>query len=106
MITFMTTADFSCNGWPWTQWILCSWTAAEYVCASAIAKLTGSVCDGPWTTQPRLGLGHVLISWSLDCSTGLEYQVPVHRGRWAGHRIAITTKDESRSNLSFNSKTE
>ncbi|EPS95685.1 hypothetical protein FOMPIDRAFT_90551 [Fomitopsis schrenkii] len=89
--------DFSWDGRPETEWVLISWSAAEYVRASKVAELTNSRCDGPWTTQQCLGLGHVLItqiSWSSDDSTGLVYQGPVHRGRWAGHHIAITTKDQ------------
>lgn len=106
MMKSMATPDFSWNGWPWTEWILCSWTAAEYVRASAVADLTGSSCDGPWT-KSQLGLGHVLItqiSWSSDCSASLAYQGPIHRGRWAGHRIAITTLDELTSHPAFNVK--
>ena len=106
MIQSMITPDFSWDGMPWTEWILCSWTAAEYVRASAVAKLTGSACKGPWTTS-QLGLGHVLITqicWSSDGSTSLEYRGPVHRGRWACHHVAITTIDELSRNPSFTSK--
>ena len=103
----MVIPDYSWDGRPETEWVLCSWTAAEYVRASAVAKLTDSECRGPWTTQPLLGLGHVLvtqISWSSDKSTSLAYEGPIHRGRWAGHHVAIITKNQLTEDTSFNVK--
>ena len=87
--------DFSWDGEPETEWILCNWTTAEYVRASAVASLTGSTCRGPWTNA-YLGLGHVLmtqICWSTDRSASMRYDGGITRGPWAGHYFGITTVD-------------
>ncbi|KAH9930004.1 uncharacterized protein B0H18DRAFT_994776 [Fomitopsis serialis] len=94
--------DYTWDGTPETEWILCNWTLAQYVRASAVADLTGSVCDGPWTDN-FLGLGHVLLSqicWSSD----MQYEQPIRRGEWAGHYVAITTVDQLTRNRSFADK--
>jgi len=89
----MITPDYSWDGNPETEWVLCNWTTAELVRTSAIAKLTGSTCNGPFINK-NLGLGHALltqIGW--DISWNLAYHGLTHRGRWAGHRFTITTVD-------------
>lgn len=87
--------DFSWDGRPETEWILCNWSTAEYVRASAVAELTGVRCRGPWT-NPFLSLGHVLmtqICWSSDPSASMCYEGEITRGPWAGHYFGITTVD-------------
>lgn len=91
----MVEPDYSWDGRPETEWILCNWTTAEYVRASAVAELTGSPCHGPYT-HDRLSLGHVLLSqicWSADPSAAMRYEGPITRGPWAGHYFGITTVD-------------
>ena len=95
MINEMVNPDFSWDGRPETEWILCNWTKAEYVRASAVAELTGTQCRGPWTSD-SLSLGHVLITqicWSSDASAAMCYEGPITRGPWAGHYFGITTVD-------------
>ena len=95
MIKEMVTPDFSWDGRPETEWILCNWTMAEYVRADAIAELTGYQCSGPWT-HSSLSLGHVLLTqicWSADPSAAMSYEGPITRGPWAGHYFGITTVD-------------
>ncbi|KAH9838555.1 uncharacterized protein C8Q71DRAFT_906341 [Rhodofomes roseus] len=99
-------ADFSWDGRQETEWILCNWTRAEYVRTGGVARLTGSDIDGPWTSADP-GLGHVLLTqicWSSDDSTSVDYRGPLHRGRWAGHYIAITTMDQLTENVRFADK--
>ncbi|KZT66187.1 hypothetical protein DAEQUDRAFT_768217 [Daedalea quercina L-15889] len=98
--------DFSWDGRPETEWILCNWTRAEYVRVSGVAALTNSPCMGPWTNE-HLGLGHVLLTqicWSSDSSASMCYQGPITRGPWAGHYFAITTVDQLTEHLSFSDK--
>ncbi|KAH9916178.1 uncharacterized protein B0H18DRAFT_953308 [Fomitopsis serialis] len=98
--------DYSWDGTPETEWILCNWTLAQYVRASAVAKLTGTRCHGPWANR-FLGLGHVLLTqicWSSDDSVSMRYEGPIHRGSWAGHYVAITTVDQLTENRSFADK--
>ncbi|TFY67705.1 hypothetical protein EVJ58_g1464 [Rhodofomes roseus] len=102
----MVRADFSWDGRRETEWILCNWTRAEYVRTSGVARLTDSAIDGPWTDN-FLSLGHVLLTqicWSSDPSIAMAYEGPLHRGRWAGHYIAITTVDQLTENISFSAK--
>ncbi|KAL6303074.1 hypothetical protein BKA93DRAFT_735690 [Sparassis latifolia] len=79
---------------PSAAWVLCSLTRHEYVRAEATAALSpnrkpcGPLVDG------AVGLGEVLVSlicWSYDPSTAIPYHGPLHRGRWAGDRVEITT---------------
>ncbi|EPS95692.1 hypothetical protein FOMPIDRAFT_151623 [Fomitopsis schrenkii] len=97
----MVTPDYSWDGRPETEWILCNWTMAEYVRASAVAELTGTRCNGPWTHN-FLSLGHVLmtqICWSADPSAAMCYSGPITRGPWAGHCFGITTVDNLSQNI-------
>ncbi|KAH9838558.1 uncharacterized protein C8Q71DRAFT_751835 [Rhodofomes roseus] len=99
-------ADFSWDGRQETEWILCNWTRAEYVRNGGVARLTGSEIDGPMTSADP-SLGHVLLTqicWSSDDSTSVNYRGPLHRGRWAGHYIAITTMDQLTENVRFADK--
>ncbi|KZT66186.1 hypothetical protein DAEQUDRAFT_813725 [Daedalea quercina L-15889] len=98
--------DFSWDGRPETEWILCNWTRAEYVRVSGVAALTDSPCKGPWTNK-CLGLGHVLLTqicWSSDPSASMYYQGPITRGAWAGHYFAITTVDQLTEHPEFKAK--
>ncbi|EPS95684.1 hypothetical protein FOMPIDRAFT_90552 [Fomitopsis schrenkii] len=101
----MVNPDYSWDGRPETEWILCNWTMAEYVRASAVAELTGTRCNGPWTHN-FLSLGHVLmtqICWSADPSAAMCYSGPITRGPWAGHYFGIITVDNlSRDNNCIN----
>ncbi|KAI0727078.1 hypothetical protein C8Q72DRAFT_842579 [Fomitopsis betulina] len=95
MVQNMVKPDYSWDGRPETEWILCNMTTAEYVRASAVAKLTGTRCQGPWGHR-CLSLGHVLmtqICWSADPSASMCYGGPITRGAWAGHSFGITTVD-------------
>ncbi|KAH9931298.1 uncharacterized protein B0H18DRAFT_952806 [Fomitopsis serialis] len=100
--------DFSWDGRPETEWILCNWTEAKYVRASGVARLTDSRCDGPWT-DGMLSLGHVLLTqicWSSERSGAIDDKrgLNIHRGPWAGHYISITTVDQLTENVSYNCK--
>ncbi|EPT05048.1 hypothetical protein FOMPIDRAFT_1021740 [Fomitopsis schrenkii] len=95
MMKEMVDPDYSWDGRPETEWILCNWTLAQYVRASAVAELTETRCDGPWTDS-FLSLGHVLmtqICWSASPSASMCYSGPITRGPWAGHYFGITTVD-------------
>lgn len=99
-------ADFSWDGRRETEWILCNRTCAEYVRTGGLATLTGSDINGPWTDD-ELSLGHVLLTqicWSSVDWTSVDYRGPLHRGRWAGHYIAITTMDQLTENVRFADK--
>ncbi|KZT03205.1 uncharacterized protein LAESUDRAFT_762185 [Laetiporus sulphureus 93-53] len=79
-------------------WVLCSISKREYVRASVVAALTGSSAKMPRGIGGRggFGLGHVLMSqicWSSDDSISMRYKGDLHRGRWAGDRLSITTMD-------------
>ncbi|KAH9836825.1 uncharacterized protein C8Q71DRAFT_907667 [Rhodofomes roseus] len=99
--------DYSWDGRPETEWVLCSWTAGEYVRASAVAKLTGSQCNGPWTHRD-LSLGHVLLTqvcWSTDADIIGTKTETINRGRWAAHYVAIITVDRLKTDETYRVKT-
>ncbi|TFY60383.1 hypothetical protein EVJ58_g5177 [Rhodofomes roseus] len=99
--------DYSWDGRPETEWVLCSWTAGEYVRASAVAKLTGSQCNGPWTHRD-LSLGHVLLTqvcWSTDADIIGPKTETINRGRWAAHYVAIITVDRLKTDETYRVKT-
>ncbi|KAI0727061.1 hypothetical protein C8Q72DRAFT_953622 [Fomitopsis betulina] len=95
MMQAMVKPDYSWDGRPETEWILCNGSTGEYVRASAVAELTGTQCDGPFTSN-YLSLGHVLLTqicWSGDTDAAMMYEGPITRGPWAGHDFGITTVD-------------
>ncbi|KZT68671.1 hypothetical protein DAEQUDRAFT_811925 [Daedalea quercina L-15889] len=105
----LVTPDWSWDGRPETEWVVCSWSCAEYVRVSGVTKLTGASPRGPWTDKDKhLSLGHVLLTqicWSSDASgTNLGYDGPITRGRWAGHHVAIVTVDRLLEDTVFNVK--
>ncbi|KZT68680.1 hypothetical protein DAEQUDRAFT_727552, partial [Daedalea quercina L-15889] len=107
----LVTPDWSWDGRPETEWVVCSWSCAEYVRVSGVTKLTGASPRGPWTDKDKhLSLGHVLLTqicWSSDASgTNLGYDGPITRGRWAGHHVAIVTVDRLLDDKVFNVKLE
>ncbi|KAH9931310.1 uncharacterized protein B0H18DRAFT_1116467 [Fomitopsis serialis] len=100
----MIAPDYSWDGKPETEWVLCNFTTAEFVRTSAIAKITGSACNGPFTNE-NLGLGHALLT-QIGCnlSNNLRCDGMWHHGRWAGHRFAITTVDRLQEHSVFRDK--
>ncbi|KZT10971.1 uncharacterized protein LAESUDRAFT_721389 [Laetiporus sulphureus 93-53] len=81
-------------------WVLCNISKREYVRASAVAALTGTSAKRPQGIggpgRRKIGLGHVLITqicWSSDNSISMYYEGDLHRGRWAGDHLSITTMD-------------
>lgn len=76
-------------------WVLCNVSKGEYVRAEAVATLTGREHKGPFIEAP-INLGHALLSricWSSDPSISMSYDKDLHRGPWAGDRVAVTALD-------------
>ncbi|KAF9814071.1 hypothetical protein IEO21_05311 [Rhodonia placenta] len=74
------------------KWALCNFSKHEYVRADATAALNDQSNMGPFI-EADPGLGGVLLSlkyWSSDISTATDGQADLHRGPWAGDRLAIT----------------
>ncbi|EED85161.1 predicted protein [Postia placenta Mad-698-R] len=76
------------------KWSLCNLTKHEYVRADIIAMKLGVGMRGPFIEGRLFRLEQIffsLICWSSDESTSMRYQADLHRGAWAGDRIAINT---------------
>ncbi|KAL6300890.1 hypothetical protein BKA93DRAFT_752402 [Sparassis latifolia] len=82
-------------GQPAPVWVLCNRTKYEFVRADATAQVTLWQLQGPFA-HGGVGLGHVLASLLCWSSMATAYPGDLHRGRWAGDRIEITTTDRLR----------
>ncbi|KAL6309333.1 hypothetical protein BKA93DRAFT_821662 [Sparassis latifolia] len=76
-----------------SSWVLCNITKRQYVRANATVALSRKTAAGPFIDE-KVGLGEVLatlICCSGNPSTSIPNSGSLHRGKWAGDRIEITT---------------
>lgn len=91
---FRTSSNYASSSPEEDKWSLCNLTKHEYVRADIIAMNLGVATRGPFIEGRLIRLEQILFSlicWSCDEGVNMKYEADLHRGAWAGDRIAINT---------------